>query len=131
MRHTDNKITSAVFDSCVNSYFKSWNETFTSFESKTFHSVELLTKESSELVSPVQSVVEMEFFFFIHTVVLDTFKVDTDPILNFSIRDVRELNANLATIGCLVRCNNVFQFPSFFLRKNTTSVGEFDVKFPF
>jgi len=59
-----------------------------SFKSKTFHSVKLLTKEGSELMSPVQSVVEMEFFFFIHSVVLDTFEVDTDPILDFSVRDV-------------------------------------------
>jgi hypothetical protein len=39
-------------------------------------------------VSPVQSVVEMEFFLFIHPVVLDAFEVDTDPILNFSVRNV-------------------------------------------
>ena len=88
VRHADNEITGTVIDSSVNSYFESWNETFASFKSKTFHSVKLLTKEGPELVSPVQSVVEMEFFFFIHSVVLDTFEVDTDPILNFSVRDV-------------------------------------------
>ena len=88
MRHANNKITSTVIDSCVNSYFESWNETLASLKSKTFHSVKLLTKEGSELVSPVQSVVEMEFFLFIHPVVLDAFEVDTDPILNFSVRNV-------------------------------------------
>lgn len=42
------------------------------------------------------------------SVVLDALKVDADPVANFSVWDVGELDSDFATVRCFIRLDDVF-----------------------
>jgi len=127
--HTDNKIDCSFINSCINSYFDTWNKTFTPFKTKSFHCVEFLCKEISEFVWPVKSIIEMNFLFISHPIKLDTFKVNTNPILNFSFGNVHEFDSNFTTISIFVSSNNISQLPILLLCENTAFIWKCNMKF--
>jgi hypothetical protein len=85
--------------SSVNTNFETRDERLTTFETETFHGVEFLGSEDAELGRPVQSLIQMNKLLSVQSVVLDTFKVGTDPVTNFRVRNVHELNTDFAAIS--------------------------------
>jgi len=111
VRHSDDKTLSAHFCARVNRYFKPGNERFASLETKALHSVELLSGEVTELVSPVEAGVKMQLFFWRNFLVLDALKTRSDPVAHLLVSNMHEFNANLAAVGIFVGLYEVLEFP--------------------
>lgn len=127
--HTNNEVRCTMVNTGVDGTLNAGNETFTTLETESLHGVELLGKEATEVVSPVKSVVKVEQFLLGHAVILNTFEIGTNPVLNILLWDVRKLNTNFAAVGNLVSLNDIFKFPQLLLLENSRLVRHFNVKF--
>jgi len=122
MRHTDDEIVGTIFDGGVHGDFKSGNEALATLKSKSFHRVKLLSQEASEIVRPVESVVQVNLISVIHFFVLDTLKFEADPIADVTLWNVHELHTNLAAVSLMVCLNDILELPNFPLLENSRLV---------
>lgn len=124
--HTNNEISGTIVNGGVDSTLEAWGEGLATFETESLHSVELLSEEGAEVMSPIQSVVKVELLLVIHAVVLDTLKVNSNPIANIALRDVGEFNANLTAVGILVGLDDVSKLPDALLLQNSGGMWQFN-----
>jgi hypothetical protein len=118
MGHTNNKVGRTIIDCSVNSTLKAGNETLATFETKSFHGVEFLGKESTEIVGPIEPIVKMEQLFLGHAVILNTLKFDSNPITDFFLRNMLKFDSNLVAVGVFICRNYIFKLPQFLLLEN-------------
>lgn len=129
--HADNKCAAAILGGGFDCNLKSGNKTLTTFEAKTFHRVEFLTKKMTDIVWPAKSIVEWNFFFLTHFVVLNTLKVDTNPVAYFYLWNMLKLYSNFTAIGYFVCLNDILKFPNFLLTQYGALAADVDEKFSF
>jgi len=127
--HTNNKVSCSIINSGIDADLHSGNKTIATLEAESFHGVELLRKEKAEIVRPVQSIVEGQFLNVSHAFVLNTFEVESNPVLNRAIRNVREFDTHLAAVGSAVSFDNVSELPDLLLLENGGFVGQLNVEF--
>ena len=105
--HTDYKCACTFLYSRIDAEFESWDERFTTFKTEALHSVEFLGHEGTPLMGPVEAFVHVNLLSFRDGSELDRLELLTNPIANFTILDMHELHADLATVSFLVGLNQI------------------------
>lgn len=128
MRHADHEGVGTILDGSVNRNLEARNKRVTALKSKSLLGVEFLGHESTEVMGPLKTVVEVKFLLVSHTVELDTLEVDSDPITDNSFGNVGELDSYLTAVRCFICFNDLMQLPIFLLTHDRTLMGELDVE---
>lgn len=118
----------AILDSSINRNLEAGNKRVTALKAESLLGVEFLGHESTEVVGPLKTVVEVKFLSVGHAVVLDAFEVDSDPVANISLGNVTELDSYLSTVSCLICLDDLMQLPVLLLTHDRTLVGELNVE---
>ena len=129
MCHTNDECTSALFHCGVNAELETWDERFAAIESKALHRIELLGHEGAPLVRPIQASVHVNFLSFSLLSELNRFKLLTDPIANFTVLNMHELNTNLAAVSLSIGINNISQLPLWLSLDNSALHGHMNIEF--
>ena len=64
---------------------------------------------------PLETVIQVQLLIIGHLVVLNALEVNADPVTNSSIGDMLEFDANLTTVCCFVRVDDITKLPDSFL----------------
>lgn len=88
VRHTNNELVCAILYGSVDSDLQAWDERVATLKAESLFGIKLLGHKSTEVVGPLKTVVQVKLLLISHTVVLNTFEVDTNPVTNISLGDV-------------------------------------------
>ncbi len=105
MSHSNYESASTLFDGRVNAELEAGNEGFTALEAKTLHGVKFASHESTPLMGPVKARVHVDSLFLAWLSKLDLLKLVADPIANYTVFNVHELDTNLLAV-CLAVSRN-------------------------
>ena len=126
MSHSNYKGASTLFDGRVNAELEAGNEGFTALEAKTLHRVKFASHESTPLMGPVKARVHVDSLFLAWLSELDLLKLVADPIANYTVFNVHELNTNFLAVCLAVSRNQISKNPLWFSLCNSAIVRHLD-----
>ena len=110
----------------VDAEFKSRNERFAALKTEPLHRVEFAGHESTPLVSVVKASVHVDALTLGWLPELDRLELLADPVADFALLDMHELDANFAAIGLAVGTDEVTQLPPLFALGDSAVVRHAD-----
>ena len=130
VRHSNDDLLGSVVTEFIDQRLHTWDERVDSFESESLHGVELLGNEGGELVSPKESVEELDFLFVGDLLVLHEFKSVSDPSTLITVRNVDKLETDLLAVGVRERLDQLSEGPSLLPLEHTTELWHVDKECP-
>lgn len=128
MWHTKNSLVSSIFHQCINANFQARNERLATFQSKSFHSVELGCNKLSKSISPEKSIKEMCLFLFGVLIVLEKLELISNPVAMILVRNVHILNSNFVAVSCFKSFNEFTKLPFLFVCSNSTHIWNVNIE---
>ena len=128
MRHTHHNFFAASVHQCINRFFQSWNKSFDTLKTKSFHSVEFLTNKLSKSISPQQSICETNSVFLRKFVSNLHLKLISDPVTFLSVSNVHEFNTNFSAVHLFQAIKQLSKSPDLLFPQETIHFLNIDVK---
>lgn len=129
MRHSKNDVRKSEINKFIDCWLKSRNESFTSLKSKSFHCVELLSKEISKQSRPSKSIIILDFLIFWLLMEHWTLNLLSDPCSFFLIEDMEILDSYSLAVSNFKSVNKFSKFPVLFHSKQTLNLRRVEIEF--
>ena len=126
MGHANDESARTFLHCRVDAEFESGNERFAALKTEPLHRVEFAGHESTPLVSVVKASVHVDALTLGWLPELDRLELLADPVADFALLDMHELDANFAAIGLAVGTDEVTQLPPLFALGDSAVVGHAD-----